>query len=121
MPNMFALEMAKAAYQYGDEWLEQLKIYLQGNVVFIKDFLKQNLPKAKLAPVEATYLAWIDLRAYGYSSQQLEDILTNKAKVWVNMGNTFGKEGEGFIRLNFATQRAVLKKAMEQIAKALGK
>jgi len=117
--NMFGLELARAAYLHGGEWQEQLHEYLQGNIDFLTEFVKEQMPKAKLTQIEATYLAFLDLRAYGLSDGDMDGLLSDKAKVWTNPGGMFGAEGEGFVRINFATQRSVLKEAMERVGGVL--
>lgn len=117
--NPLSIVAAEAAYTQGEEWLEQLLEYLQGNVDFIKEYLKEHLPKANMLDVEATYLAWIDLREYESDGEKLEKLIIEKGKVALDGGTWFGEGGDGFVRLNFACPRSLLEKALDGIAKAL--
>jgi len=108
-----------AAYELGEEWLGELHNYILGNMNFIDDFLKNKMPKIKLNKPEGTYLAWLDFRALGLSDDELDDVITHKAKLWLNRGTSFGAGGEGFMRLNTACPRSVLQKALNQLESAL--
>lgn len=118
-PNALAITAAEAAYEKGEEWLEQVKGYIDSNVVFIENYLKEHLPKAVYVKPEGTYLVWINLRAYGYSQEELMEIMFKKANILVEAGDMFGEEGIGFIRVNVACTREILTKALERMAKAL--
>ena len=108
-----------AAYNEGEEWLEQLKDYLDGNFAYIDEFLKKNMPKAHLIPSEGTYLAWIDFNGYvNGDAEKLEQIMQKKAKVALDEGYIFGVEGRGFERINIATQRSVIEDCMNRILNA---
>ena len=98
-----------AAYNEGEEWLEQLKEYLDGNFAYIDAFLKEHLPKAHMVPSEGTYLAWIDFNGYvDGDAEKLEEIMQKKAKVALDEGYIFGNAGRGFERINIATPRSVV-------------
>lgn len=118
-PSLMGLTAAKAAYLYGKPWLEALKKHLVENIDFVRSFLAQNLPKARLIEPEGTFLLWIDFKDYGFSDAELDDLIVNKAKVWLDRGTMFGHEGEYFQRINVATPRPLLKEALEKIAKAI--
>ena len=97
-----------AAYNEGEEWLEQLKEYLDGNFAYIDAFLKEHLPKAHMVPSEGTYLAWIDFNGYvDGDAEKLEEIMQKKARVALDEGYIFGDAGRGFERINIATRRSV--------------
>jgi len=113
--NTMGLAACKAAYEYGDDWLKQLREYLQGNLDFMRAFLSENLSQIKLVVPEGTYLAWLDFSDLGVSHEQLDDFLLNKAGVWLSSGTTFGPQGEGFQRVNMACPRGTLKNALERI------
>lgn len=108
-----------AAYTRGDEWLSELLCYLSKNMSFIDEFLKERLPEIKLIKPEGTYLAWLDFRSLGLSDNALDDMTTNKAKLWLHRGTTFGAGGKGFMRLNAACPHSVLQQALEQLESAL--
>lgn len=108
-----------AAYTEGEEWLEQLKDYLDGNFAYVDEFIRTNLPKAHLVPSEGTYLAWIDFNGYvNRDEKKLEKIMQTKAKVALDEGYIFGDAGKGFERINLASPRSVIKDCMERILNA---
>ena len=113
------LVAAQAAYEHGEEWLEALKKYLKGNIDFVDKFVKENLPGVKLVPMEATYLAWLDFKGTGLSTTQVDDLIRNKARLWLNSGTLFGKTGECFQRVNLACPRSILEEALNRIKNAL--
>jgi cystathionine beta-lyase len=117
--NGMGLVACQAAYEGGAEWLDQLKDYLYGNLQFTREFLKERLPQIHLIEPEGTYLLWLDFRDLGMTEAQLEDLVVNKAKLWLDSGAMFGAVGEGFERINIACPRSVLKQALEQLEAAL--
>jgi cystathionine beta-lyase len=109
----------EAAYTYGEEWYLALKKYLKENLDFTREYIKKELPKIKLIEPEGTYLIWLDFRELGLNEDELEDLILHKAKLWLDSGAIFGTVGEGFERINIATNRAVLKEALDRIRKCL--
>ena len=108
-----------AAYNEGEEWLEQLKEYLDGNFAYIDAFLKEHLPKAHMVPSEGTYLAWIDFNGYvDGDAEKLEEIMQKKARVALDEGYIFCDAGRGFERINIATPRSVVEDCMDRILRA---
>jgi cystathionine beta-lyase len=118
-PNVFALDGFIAAYNQGEEWLEALLNYLEGNRDFIDTYLKQNLPQIQWIKPESTYLAWLDFSQLGLSNQELESMLLEKAKIILNNGKVYGPGFESFFRLNFACPRSILKDGLERLKQAL--
>ena len=116
--NLFALEGTRVAYQEGDAWLDGLMHYLDGNRAEIARLVAQYLPKAILHPMEATFLAWLDLRAYGLSEKEMLARCA-KAHVRFSEGSFFGADGEGFLRVNIGCPRRFLEIAIQRLAKAL--
>ena len=117
--NTMGLVACRAAYEEGGEWLEQLKGYLQENLVFARDYIANNLPGIHLIEPEGTYLIWLDLRELGLTEAEREDLIVNKAKLWLDRGAIFGEDGEGFERINIACPRATLQEAFDRLAEAL--
>lgn len=117
--NMIGLHACKAAYETGREWLEELKVYLKGNLDFVREYLEQNLPQIKLIEPEGTYLIWLDCRALGLPEAKLEHLIVHEAKLWLDSGAIFGKDGEGFERINIACPRAVLEEACKRLHRAV--
>lgn len=117
--NTLGLVACQAAYEHGEEWLRQLRVYLEGNLALIRDFLAHRLDTVRLVEPQGTYLAWLDFKALGLTEEQREDLIVNGAKLWLDSGVMFGQDGEGFERLNFACPRAVLEKALTQLEGAV--
>lgn len=118
-PSLMGLVATQAAYEHGKEWLSALKQHLVANREFVRSFLKNNLPKVRLIEPEGTYLLWLDFSAYGYTDSELDDIIVNKAKLWLDRGTMFGKEGEFYQRINIATPQPLLKEALERLQRVL--
>ena len=117
--NPFNLVATIAAYNEGEEYLEQLKKYLEDNIMFVHDYFKKNIPQIKPNIPQATYLIWLDCRDLGFSQEELEKFMLKKAKLGLNPGRAFQKDLEGFMRLNAACPRSVLEKALGQLKKAV--
>jgi len=117
--NTMGLIACQAAYEYGEEWLTGLKEYLKENLDFARDYIKMHIPKIKLVEPEGTYLLWIDFHDLNLSEEALEDLISNKANLWLDGGTMFGPEGSGFQRINIACQRETLAKALEQLKNAI--
>lgn len=117
-PNSFGIAAVKSGYTQGEEWLEQVIEYLDGNRKFIENFLKEKLPKAKYIKPEGTYLAWIYLEDV-LKDKKIEKFFEEEAKVAIDYGYWFGEEGRGYIRLNFACPRSILEEALNRIVNAL--
>jgi cystathionine beta-lyase len=118
--NIFSIPAQIAAYNEGEDWLKQLIYYLKENYLYIKKRL-ETMPKIKLFPLEATYLAWLDCRDLNLKDEQLSSFFLKDAKLLLNEGRQFGSGGEGFMRLNFATSRKILKEAMDRLFNAYEK
>ncbi len=118
--NIFAFTAVEAAFAHGEEWLQQMLDYLQANVQALDEFLKAKLPKVKAILPEASYLAWLDFSAYGFTHEQLNNKLINEAKVALNDGTTFGGEAyQCCFRLNLGCPRSVLLDVLDRIADTL--
>lgn len=116
--NVMGLIACQAAYEEGEPWLLELKKYLEGNLAFVKAYLKEKLPEIRLIEPEGTYLIWLDFRGLGLTEKQREDLIVNKARLWLDSGAMFGADGEGFERINIACPRATLEQALEQLEQA---
>ena len=117
-PNNLGIQLAKAAYNDSEVWLDEVVSYIFENFKFIKTFVDERLPGIQFHIPEGTYLGWLDFRAWKFSDAKLQDFVYNKAKVGINPGYKFGKGGSGFMRINAATSRVVIQKALEQIEEA---
>jgi len=117
--NTMGLVAARAAYESGKEWLDEVRAYIKDNLIFFRDYLKENIGELSLIEPEGTYLVWVDFRKLGLSEKQREDLIVNKAKLWIDSGAMFGVDGEGFERFNIACPREYLKMALDSLAKAI--
>ncbi|PYZ92007.1 cystathionine beta-lyase [Salipaludibacillus keqinensis] len=117
--NTFGIIAMEAAYRHGKEWLDDLLRYLEGNIQIVKDFLNEQLPELKLIEPQATYLLWIDCRKLGLSDAKLNHLFVEEGKVGFNPGTSFGKGGEGFVRMNVACPRSTLLEGLERMKKAI--
>lgn len=117
--NMFAPIATVAAFKHGEEWRKEMLKYVEGNIDFVIDYCKANIPEIVPIRPQASYLVWLDCNALALSHDELVDLFVNKARLALNDGEMFGPGGEGFMRLNVGTQRAVLAKALEQLRDAV--
>lgn len=113
--TIFGLTAMEAAYKYGEEWLERVMEYIEENADFFETYIKENMPEIKYRKPEGTYLGWLDFRNIFSRQEDLDDYLINKAKVALNSGKTFGKNGEGFVRINLGCHRSTLTEALNRI------
>jgi cystathionine beta-lyase len=105
----------KAAYEGGADWLAELLAYLQGNMDLIEQWAAAHPDSVRFRKPEGTYLAWLDFRQLGLSTKALDDLVANKAKVWLSGGTGFGASGAGFLRLNAASPRSIIKEALRRL------
>ena len=107
------------AYRHGAPWLDGVLAYLEENVALTRDYLSRQVPAARVIEPEGTFLLWLDLRGLGLDVEALQHFLVHEARLALNMGHWFGREGAGFARLNVACPRASLEKALGQLATAV--
>jgi len=119
MGNIFGSIATETAYTEGSEWLDQLMEYLRSNRDYLSEFISTRLKALRMLIPEATFLAWVDFSGLGLSQERLNHWLINEAKVAMNSGTLFGPGGEGYIRINFACPRSMLKEALERIETAM--
>ena len=118
--NPFGPVALKAAYNESEDWIDELNQYLWDNYQALCEFVEANIPQWKVCKLEGTYLPWIDISAMNTTAQDLCDKLLDEAKVWLNPGTMYGPQsGEGYIRINIATQRSRLIEALNRIKKVL--
>lgn len=117
--NIMGLVACKAAYEHGAAWVDALNLYLADNIKFIKDFLEKHLPQVKLIEPEGTYLLWFDFSDLNLEVEQLEDLIENKANLWLSSGKIFGNESKQFQRMNIACPKSVLEKVFVQLKAAI--
>lgn len=119
-PTIFSAEATRAAYtDAGWNWRKEMLSYVEKNVEFVSGWLAENLPEIHAVIPEASFLIWLDCRKLGLTQPQLVDLFVNKARLALNDGTMFGKEGEGFMRLNVGCPRAKLESALKNLASAV--
>ena len=116
--NIFGAEAMYAAYMHSDEWYGQMMQYIKENYEFLAQYIQANIPQVKISPMEATYLVWLDFRAFKMTDQQLKKFIIENAALALNDGSSFGIGGSGFQRINIACPRKTLELALTQLAKA---
>ena len=119
--QIFGIVGLEAAYRHGGPWLDELLVYLEDNTAFTEDFFRERLAPIRFLRPEGTYLALLDCRDLGLEPEALNDFFLNEARVYFNDGPIFGEELRGFVRMNFACPRSLLREALERIAAALGR
>lgn len=117
--NAFSSVAMEAAFNEGEEWLEQVLEYISGNFDYIRDYCAEHIPEIKPSVPDATYLVWLDCRALGLDDEALKEFMVKKAKLGLNPGSGFTRSLTGFMRLNAACPRPVIKRAMEQLKDAV--
>jgi cystathionine beta-lyase len=111
----------KICYTKGAEWVNELVEYIYGNVKYMQKFIKENFPLAKFIEPEGTYLVWVDFSGYGFTNDELEHIMLEEAKLWLDSGRIFGPETAQFERFNVACPRVIVEQAMNQLKAAMDK
>lgn len=116
---LFAPIATIAAFREGEPWRREMLGYVEGNIDFVMDYCRKHLPAIRPLRPQASFLIWMDCRGLGLEHEQLVDLFVNKAGLALNDGKMFGSGGEGFMRMNVGTSRAVLQQAMEQLRQAV--
>ena len=117
--NPFGVEALIAAYTDGEDWLNELKHYLFANYNYLKAFFNEYLPELPVLPLEGTYLVWVDCSTLKQSSKEIEQLILEKEKLWINGGMMYGEQGDKFIRINIACPRKLLIEGLERLKRAL--
>ena len=119
IPNSFGIVAMIAAYNEGEDWLDQVLIYIDSNFQFLKEFVKNELPDVIYIDPEGTYLAWLDFNSLGLNDEDLKKLILNEANVAFDEGKLFGPGGEGFQRINVACPKSILEESMKRIKEAI--
>ncbi|WP_404332455.1 MalY/PatB family protein [Mesobacillus maritimus] len=117
LPSPFTVSALIAAYREGEDWLEQLKEYLDGTMEWVVNFLTENMPKVKVNIPEGTYVMWMDFSGYGITPEEVHDRIYNKANVLLEDGKMFGEEGLQYQRICLPSPRPIIKEAFERISR----
>ena len=115
-PNIFTIAATIGAYNGGQEWLDQVRDYLDGTIDWVLDFVKEKMPRVKIRRPEGTYVLWMDFRGYGLTPDEVNDRILKKAGVVLERGEMFDQElGAGFQRICVPTQRAVIQECFRRM------
>lgn len=117
LPSPFTVSALIAAYNEGEDWLEQLKDYIDGTMEWTFKFLAEKMPKVKVRIPEGTYIMWMDFSGYGLTPEEVHDRIYNKANVLLEDGKMFGEEGLQYQRICIPSPRPIIKEAFERIAR----
>jgi cystathionine beta-lyase len=117
--NSLGLVACQAAYESGGEWLGQCRAYLRGSLDFLQDFLAQHIPEIRLVEPEGTYFAWLDCSRLGLGRKELNDLVANRARLWLDAGHIFGGGADQFQRVVLACPRATLEQALTRLEQAI--
>ena len=109
----------EAAYNHGEEWLDELLIYIEDNIDYAMEYINRNIPEIKVYRPDGTYLLWLNFRGLNKSPEEINEALIKIGKVGLNEGSPYGKEGEGFFRLNIGCARSILEEGLRRIEKAV--
>ena len=117
--NSLGLIACQAAYNSGEQWLEQCRSYLRTNLDFLRSFLAEHIPEITLVEPEGTYFAWLDCTGLGLCQKDLNDLIIKQAKLWLDAGHIFGGNARQFQRIVLACPRSTLEKALIQLESAV--
>jgi cysteine-S-conjugate beta-lyase len=115
--NVFSPIAGEAAYLFGDDYIKELKEYIEANFDYAVAYIKEHLKGVRLTKPEGTYLAWLDFRDTGMNTKEINSFVLEKAKITVDPGEWFGAGGEGFVRMNLACPKSIVTEAMERLRK----
>ena len=117
--NVFAFNTVVAAYNKGEEWLQQMLTYVQGNIDEVVSYIKENIPQLKVIIPQASYLVFIDFSALQLNQKDIVALCTNRAHLALNDGSIYGEEGNGYMRINLACPHSVVRQALAQLKDAI--
>lgn len=116
---LFSYIAAIAAYRHGWDWRKEMLGYVEDNIRMVEEYCEKNIPGVKALRPDASFLVWLDCRGLGLDHDTLIDLFVNKARIALNDGAMFGKEGEGLMRLNVGMPRAALREVLDRLAQAV--
>ena len=119
--NAFSVAAMESGYTHAGVWLDELLIYLQNNLFFLIEYLRENIHEIRVIEPEGTFLVWLDFRALGFEVKELENFIKEQAQIALNSGYWFGRQGAGFARMTFACPRKMLEKGLLQLEQAVNK
>ena len=116
-PNSLANGAIEACYTHGDRYVDELNQYLTESAQLVVGYLGEHAPKIRAVEPEGTYLMWLDCRELGLTSQEMTDRLVKEEGLAIGSGAGYGRNAEGFLRLNIGCPRATLEQGLEKIAR----
>ena len=119
-PTIFSPIATIAAFRHGEEYRHQMLAYIEENIRFVENFCREHIPGIRPLRPQASFLVWLNCRDLHLNHEQLLDLLIDMAHLALNDGEMFGPGGEGFMRLNVASPRMIIRQALEQLAEAVG-
>lgn len=117
--NVMGITAVKSVYTKGDQWVKELVAYIADNIAYVREFVRENFPKAVFVEPEGTYLIWIDFSGYGFTDEELEHIMVEEARLWLDSGKVFGTATAQFERFNVACPRATIEECFARLKSAL--
>lgn len=117
--NMLGVSAMEAAYRHGKPWLEEVLDHIEDNMEYAVEYIQKEIPGVDASKPEGTYLLWIDCRKLGLGEEELKRLLLNKGKLALESGSKFGKEGNGFVRMNVACTKTTLQEGLLRLQTAL--
>ena len=117
--NIFGTVGLEVAYKEGEEWLDQVLEYIEGNIDYAVDYINNKIPGVRVDRPESTFLLWLDVRTLNKDADEINDALIKVGKVALNDGRPYGEGGDGFFRLNIGCSRSVLEEGLRRIEKAV--
>jgi cystathionine beta-lyase len=117
--NTFGAVALQTAYDHGEGWLQDVLEYVEGNLDYLEAYVDENIPQLNVIRPEGTYLVWLDCRRLELGRTELQQLMSEKARLYLDDGFIFGSEGEGFVRINIACPRKVLVEAVDRIREAV--
>jgi len=117
--NTFTVSAMEAAYRNGGEWLDEFLVYLQNNLDFLKDYLGDHIPEVQLVEPEGSFLVWLDFTELNMDAKELESFLAHKARIALNSGYWFGRQGAGYARMTIACPQSMIKEGLSRLEKAI--
>ena len=116
-PSDLAFTAMEAAYTYGDQWVDEQCEYLKGSAEIVRKFVEEKMPEVKVTIHEGTFLMWLDMTCFGKTSDELTEIFAKEYGLAIGNGAHYGKQAEGYMRLNIGCARSILQKGLDQMAK----
>lgn len=118
-PNIIAMEATIAAFEHGDEWLDQMREYVYSNKQLCAEYIEKNIPMVTLVPSEATYLLWLDCSSFCEDSEELAKFIRQHSGLYLSDGVEYGKAGRAFLRLNIACPKSMVQDGLERLEKSV--